>query len=165
MADTLVVCLNSEIVQWVIQWSAYSGNLIWHCVLSLFPVTAASFICPALGSWLGNSLAFSQILQWTRQQNIVQHSVRFVVCRFTQGHLPHWATVLSKALTAAHSECHYISQFASALTIPSLVVQIMQYNKTSWKWEINRHQKLVSVTLAVWKLNDNTPHRVVEIYR
>lgn len=27
MADTLVVCLNSETVQWVIQWSAYSGNL------------------------------------------------------------------------------------------------------------------------------------------
>lgn len=66
--------------------------------------------------------------------------------------------------TGAHSDCHYVSHFDSALKIPSPVVQTMQCNKTSWKWETNRHQKLVSVTLAVWKLNDNTPHTDAEIH-
>lgn len=97
------------------------------------------------------------ILQWTRQQTTVQNSVRFAVCRFTQWHLPCCAAVFSQLFTGAHSDCHYISHFDSALITPSLVVQIMQCNKTSWKWETNKHQNLVSVTLAVWKLNDNPP--------
>jgi len=64
-----------------------------------------------------------------------------------------------------YSDCHDIFHFDSELTMPSLLVQIMQCIKTSLKWEANRHQKLVSVTLAVWKLNDNTPCRGAEIYK